>query len=99
MTSARGRIRARGGCRKCKAAIMPHNRIRADEPPHLRQVIAGVHVDKAQVVRTGVDPAGMHTLRCTRYHFGRSGIGQDLSHIPWGSKTFRLPPLRLAEVG
>ncbi len=27
-----------------------HHRIRADEPPHLRQIVAGVHGDQAQVV-------------------------------------------------
>jgi hypothetical protein len=31
-----------------------HERVRADKPPHLRQVVAGVHVDEAQVVRPRV---------------------------------------------
>lgn len=40
-------------------------------------------------------PEGMSALQFTRHHLDRLRIGQELSHIPWGSKTFRLPPSRL----
>ena len=33
-----------------------HNRIRPNKPPHLRQVVAGVHIDEPQVVAGVVHP-------------------------------------------
>ncbi len=44
-------------------------------------------------------PDGMSTLQFTRYHLDRLGIGQDLTHIRWGSKTYKLPPSKLAQSG
>ena len=41
-------------------------------------------------------PDGMSALQFTRYHLDRLGIGQELTHIRWGSKTYKLPPSRLA---
>lgn len=41
-------------------------------------------------------PDGMSALQFTRHHLDRLGIGRELTHIPWGSKTFKLPPSRLA---
>lgn len=41
-------------------------------------------------------PDGMSALQFTRHHLDRLGIGQELTHIPWGSKTFKLPPSKLA---
>lgn len=40
-------------------------------------------------------PDGMSALQFTRHHLDRLGIGQELTHIPWGSKTFKLPPSKL----
>ena len=42
-------------------------------------------------------PDGMSALQFTRHHLDRLGIGQELTHIPWGSKQFRLPPSKLAQ--
>jgi hypothetical protein len=41
-------------------------------------------------------PEGMSALQFTRHHLDRLGIGQGLTRIPWGSKTFQLPPSTLA---
>lgn len=41
-------------------------------------------------------PDGMSALQFTRHHMDRLGIGQELTHIRLGSKTFKLPPSRLA---
>ena len=40
-------------------------------------------------------PDGMSALQFTRHHLDNLGIGQELTRIPWGSKTFKLPPSRL----
>lgn len=40
-------------------------------------------------------PRGMSALQFTRYHLDRLNIGQELTSIRWGSKTFKLPPSRL----
>ena len=37
-------------------------------------------------------PDGMSALQYTRRHLDNLGIGRELTHIPWGSKTFKLPP-------
>ena len=42
-------------------------------------------------------PDGMSALQFTRHHLDRLGIGQGLTHIPWGSKTFKLPPSKLVQ--
>lgn len=42
-------------------------------------------------------PDGMSALQFTRHHLDKLGIGRELTHIPWGSKTFKLPPSTLAE--
>jgi hypothetical protein len=42
-------------------------------------------------------PEGQSALQFTRSQLDRLGIGQDLETLPWGSKTFRLPPSRLKE--
>ncbi len=44
-------------------------------------------------------PDGMSALQFTRHHLDRLGIGRDLTHIHWGSKTFKLPPSGLAQSG
>ncbi len=41
-------------------------------------------------------PNGMSALQFTRHHLDRLGIGQELTHIRWGSKTYKLPPPQLA---
>jgi hypothetical protein len=37
-------------------------------------------------------PDGMSALQWTRRQLDRLGIGPEVSEIPWGSKTFKLPP-------
>ena len=44
-------------------------------------------------------PDGMSALQFTRHHLDRLGIGQELTHIPWGSKAFKLPPSQLPPAG
>ncbi len=41
-------------------------------------------------------PDGMSALLFTRHHLDRLGIGQELTHIRWGSKTYKLPPSGLS---
>ncbi|MFN8465379.1 MAG: transposase [Caldilineaceae bacterium] len=41
-------------------------------------------------------PDGLTALGYTRRQLDRLGIGAELTHIPWGSKAFRLPPSQLA---
>lgn len=43
-------------------------------------------------------PDGMSALQFTRHHLDRLGIGQELTHIPWGSKKFKLPPSQFTTV-
>lgn len=42
-------------------------------------------------------PDGQSALQFTRAQLDRLGIGQDLTEIPWGSKTFKLPPSQLSD--
>jgi len=44
-------------------------------------------------------PDGMSALQFTRYHLDKLGIGRELTHIRWGSKTFKLPPSQLTQSG
>jgi transposase len=65
-----------------------------------------IHADAAQVACSffkhaydvGVKnlPDGQSALQFTRNQLDRLGIGADLVRIPWGSKTFKLPPSTLA---
>lgn len=41
-------------------------------------------------------PDGMSVLQFTQYHLDRLGIGQEVTHIRWGSKRYKLP---LSSVG
>jgi hypothetical protein len=41
-------------------------------------------------------PKGQIKLAYVRQHLDRLGIGQNLTHLPWGSKTYKLPPSKLA---
>jgi hypothetical protein len=40
-------------------------------------------------------PNSQSALAFTRQQLDRLGIGADLKRIPWGSKTFKLPPSQL----
>lgn len=53
----------------------------------------------ANKLRVSNLPDGMSALQFTRHHLDRLGIGQDLTHIRWGSKTYKLPPSKLAQSG
>ncbi len=37
-------------------------------------------------------PGGRSAREYVRYQLDQLGIGAELTHIPWGSKTFQLPP-------
>lgn len=63
------------------------------------------HADPVQVARylfghaydLGIAnlPDGMSARQFTRYHLDRLGLGKELTHLPWGSKNFKLPPSTL----
>lgn len=40
-------------------------------------------------------PDGLSALKFTRQQLDRLGIGQELTQLPWGSRTFTLPPSSL----
>lgn len=40
-------------------------------------------------------PDGMSALQWTRLQLDRLGLGAEVKEIPWGSKTFKLPPSRM----
>lgn len=42
-------------------------------------------------------PGGQSALGFTRNQLDRLKLGRDLTRIPWGTKTFKLPPSSLAE--
>src|SRR5690606_29028672 len=42
-------------------------------------------------------PGGQTAKQFTRRQLDRLGLGRDLTEIPWGSKTFKLPPSQLEE--
>ena len=52
----------------------------------------------AHAYKVGVKnlPEGQSAIQFTRNQLDRLGIGADLKTIPWGSKTFKLPPSKLA---
>ncbi len=41
-------------------------------------------------------PDGQSALEFTRSQLDRLGIGADLKAIPWGRKSYKLPPSKLA---
>jgi hypothetical protein len=47
--------------------------------------------------RLGAANRGMIATQYTRQQLDRLGIGQDVTHIPWGSKEYKLPPSKLAD--
>jgi hypothetical protein len=40
-------------------------------------------------------PDGQSALQFTRNQLDRLEIGQEVTHIPWGSRCFKLPPSKL----
>lgn len=40
-------------------------------------------------------PPDQHKLAYVRYHLDRLRIGQEMTHLPWGSKQFKMPPSTL----
>ena len=51
----------------------------------------------AHAYRVGVRnlPNDMSALAFVRRHLDRLGMGMELTHLPWGSKTYKLPPSSL----
>lgn len=49
----------------------------------------------AHRVRVQNLPDGQSALEFTRNQLDQIGIGQQITHIPWGSKRFKLPPSTL----
>ena len=52
----------------------------------------------AYAYRVGVKnlPVGQSALQFTRDQLDRLKLGHDLTHLPWGSKHFKLPPSQSA---
>jgi hypothetical protein len=40
-------------------------------------------------------PNGQQALEFVREQMDRIGIGEDVAVLPWGTKTFKLPPSKL----
>lgn len=55
----------------------------------------------ALVYKVGIKnlPEGIGARQFVRDQLDRLGLGQELTHIPWGSKRFKLPPSRMGEAG
>jgi hypothetical protein len=49
----------------------------------------------AYKVGVGNLPDGQSAKEFTRNQLDRLGLGQNLTHLPWGSKRFPLPPSKL----
>ena len=47
-------------------------------------------------VRVNNLPDGQSALQFTRNQLDRLEIGQEVTHIPWGSKRFKLPESKLS---
>ncbi len=69
---------------------------KADPFAEPQRVAAAMH---ALAYRVGVKnlPKGQTAAAFARAQLDRMGIGQELTHIPWGSKKVKLPPSRLEE--
>jgi transposase len=73
----------------------------------LSKGVADTHADTVDVARSlfrlvyrmGVRnlPKGTTALSFTREQLDRLGIGANLTHLPWGNRTFQLPPSNLSE--
>lgn len=59
------------------------------------QKVANSFFALAHRIRARNLPDGLSALAFTRQQLDRLGLGQDVTHIPWGSKTFKLPPSAL----
>jgi transposase len=59
------------------------------------QKVANSFFALAHRIRARNLPDGLSALAFTRQQLDKLGLGQDLTHIPWGSKTFKLPPSKL----
>ncbi len=57
--------------------------------------VAGSFFKHAYDVGVNNLPDGQSTLQFTRNQLDRLGIGAELTAIPWGSKTYKLPPSKL----
>jgi ABC-type transport system substrate-binding protein len=42
-------------------------------------------------------PEGQRALEYVRSQMDRLGIGEEVQTLPWGSKTFKLPPSKLPQ--
>ncbi len=51
----------------------------------------------ALAYKLGAANRRMSATQYTRQQLDRLGIGQEVTHIPWGSKQFKLPPSKLAQ--
>ena len=59
--------------------------------------VAGAFCALAYKMGVGNLPAGVGARQFVRDQLDRLGLGGDITHIPWGSKRFRLPPSRVGE--
>jgi transposase len=59
------------------------------------QQVANSFFALAHRIRARNLPNGLSALEFTRQQLDQLGLGQEVTHIPWGSKTFKLPPSKL----
>lgn len=96
------RLAKRIGTQKAKVAVA--RRLCVTIWHVLTKGVADTHADTNDVARSlfrlvyrmGVRnlPKGTTALSFTRDNLDRIGIGANLTHLPWGSRTFTLPPSR-----
>ena len=82
-----GDVSGRGGLRADGQPARPRQRLQAQDGDHAR---------RAGDVRRA---AGVGARQFVRDQLDRLGLGSDITHIPWGSKRFKLPPSRVGEAG
>lgn len=66
----------------------------ADKFAHPQQVACAYF---ALAHKLGAEGRRMTATQYTRQQLDRLGIGQEVTHIPWGSKQYKLPPSKLAD--
>lgn len=57
--------------------------------------VAAAFYALAYKVGVGNLPEGVGARQFVRDQLDRLGLGEEVTHIPWGSKRFKLPPSRV----
>ena len=70
------------------------NQLSTTHPDGINHGFVPVHI--ATRMRARNLPEGQSALQFTRNQLDRLEIGQEVTHIPWGTRCFTLPPSHLA---